>query len=85
MPKYFLLTAGDQHYPSSGDGDWKGFYETYDDANAEVEKVYVFPARWVGNKLVVDENAPKIFNSNYKILGNTYDWYEIIDLTNRIN
>jgi hypothetical protein len=38
MPKYFLLTSGDQYYPESGDGDWKGFYETYEEAESQVTR-----------------------------------------------
>lgn len=75
MPNYFLLTAGDQYYPESGDGDWKGFYETYEDAESEVTR----------EEFIIPCDYGDIHEIKYIIRGNSYDWYYIIDLTNRIN
>ena len=64
--KYFLLTAGDNHYPYSGDGNWIGTYASWDEAHNEVEFV---------NKLYY----------KYRIKGEKYDWFVIIDLRDWIN
>ena len=64
--KYFLLTAGDYHYPLMGTEDWIGTYASYDDAHDEVKEV--------------DELWCK-----YKIKGERYDWFEIVDLRDWIS
>lgn len=74
--KLFLLTAGDQYYPSSGEGDWIACYETYEEARAAVRKGPI-KTRY-GTEY------------NYQIThsdGTTrlVDWYEIIDLSYWIN
>jgi hypothetical protein len=38
-PKYFLLTAGDYHYPMSGDEDWIQTYPSREAAEKEVRRV----------------------------------------------
>ena len=30
--KYYLLIMGENYYPSGGTGDWKGTYESYQEA-----------------------------------------------------
>lgn len=75
MPKYFLLTAGDQYYPCSGNGDWIDFFETEEQAESEVTREeYEIPCDY-----------DDIHKMTYTIRGRTYDWYYIIDLKNRIN
>jgi hypothetical protein len=38
--KPFLLTAGDDHYPLKGAGNWKGFYTCELDAMLQVKYIY---------------------------------------------
>jgi len=37
MKKPFLLIMGDNFYPSEGTGDWRGTYESYEEAEADIE------------------------------------------------
>jgi hypothetical protein len=70
--KHYLLIAGDQYYPFSGTGDWKGCYETYEEAKEEVIAVTVakYQSKRFGDEVI----------SKYSIRGADYDWYEIVDL-----
>lgn len=72
MKKPYLLIAGDQYYPSSGNRDWIGCYETYDEVINEVHTVVVpkYHSKKFGDEMV----------SKYRIKGHDYDWYEIVDL-----
>jgi hypothetical protein len=36
MNKPYLLIAGEDHYPCSGTGDWKGRFESYGEAESQV-------------------------------------------------
>jgi hypothetical protein len=38
MNKPFLLIAGDRYYPRSGTRDWKGRYDTYEEAESQIIK-----------------------------------------------
>jgi hypothetical protein len=44
LKKRYLLTAGDNYYPESGTGDWKGCFETFEEAKAQVSNAG--PARY---------------------------------------
>jgi hypothetical protein len=71
MAKYFLLTAGDQYYPSSGDGDWIDFFETYEEAESQITR---------DHKIIPVDYGDDINSVKYIINGRYYDWYYIIDL-----
>ena len=78
--KLYLLIAGACYYPSAGAGDWKGFFETKEEAEAQVTKealpriLYSKGPR----KDQINEDYPEEFR--YFIDGRTYDWYEVINL-----
>jgi hypothetical protein len=54
----FLLTAGDNYYPRSGDGNWQGVFRTKEEAEKE---------------------GMELLKENWHTA--SYDWYEIIDLS----
>jgi hypothetical protein len=65
--KPFLLIAGSNYYPSSGTDDWKGTFETYEEAKAQMTDL---------SKEYKDRKAYCRFK-----FGEEYcDWYEIVDL-----
>jgi hypothetical protein len=37
--KPYLLIAGDNYYPSSRTGDWKGCYETLEEAQEKLDSI----------------------------------------------
>jgi len=39
MKKPYLLIAGDNYYPSADTGDWKGCFETYEEAKEYLETI----------------------------------------------
>ena len=46
MKKPFLLIAGDNQYPESGTDDWKGCFETRQEAENQVCKHFVFGTKY---------------------------------------
>lgn len=67
-PKYFLLIAGDNYYPCRGVGDWIASFESEEEAIQSIEKISL-------------QNAKTDFEFfKFKINGQNYDWYHIIDL-----
>ena len=65
--KWFLLIAGDYHYPEAevGDGDWIGCYTNLEEAENAVQQI-----------------EGKYRRYTYTVQGEDgqFDWYEIIDL-----
>jgi hypothetical protein len=76
----YLVTAGSDCYPCSGDTDWKGVYPTLEEAQAAIildwdeEEPLPYEVGMRGN-YYEDFEGPK-----FKIKGETYDWYDIVDL-----
>jgi hypothetical protein len=68
MKKPFLLIAGDYYYPYSHTGDWKGCFETYDEALNQIEEEMYSGEKYYKIKTEKKEDD----------LG--YGWYDIIDL-----
>ena len=54
MKKYFLLIAGEYHYPCSGTSDWRGTFETNEEAEVAAKDKrcdwhYIVDLReWIG-------------------------------------
>lgn len=74
--KYYLLIAGDHHYPRDGTEDWIGCFESFKDAKSQISEKYLF------RKITKGENKGKeeIYHTQYDIGDKTYDWYTIVDL-----
>ena len=66
MKKRFLLTAGEDYYPTHGDHDWVGFFETREEAEKCIE-----PGGCGDYKITLP-------SGHYAFA----DWYEIIDVQN---
>ena len=76
--KRYLLTAGCQYYPQRGDGDWLGFYDTYEEASSRVSRRESFTLFERGpRKGQVKETSTHDYVDDVP-----YDWVEIIDLQN---
>lgn len=66
MKKPFLLIAGCWYNPSDGTGDWKGCFETYDEAMNQIETEY--------------RSGEEVYKIKTENTAERWDWYEIIDL-----
>lgn len=79
--KTYLLIAGDRYYPESGDGNWIGCFDTYQEADNLVIKTPVPPQVFESGKRkgLIKPNQGYIPPVCY-INDRKYDWYQIVDL-----
>lgn len=68
MIKRFLLIAGDSYYPEAANGDWVGFFDSYDEA-----------ASTISEETDEDFNCSR-FRITHKNVIKYADWWEIVDL-----
>ena len=62
----FILVAGHSFdIPSKTTGNWVASYQTLDELNADIEEI-------------TEEGL--IYCNRYRIRGQIYDWYDVIDL-----
>jgi len=66
--KPFLLIAGFSYYPSGGSGEWRGCYETYDEAR-----------KWVTERTMDESYRFNVYDKNTNTI-DACDWFEIVDL-----
>jgi hypothetical protein len=76
--KRYLLTAGYQYYPQSGDNDWVGMFDTAEEAERLIQRETVHEYFSRGPR----KGQVKSYKEVLKILDREIDWYEIIDLQN---
>ena len=76
MKSPFLLVAGDQYYPERSDGDWVGFFDTYEEALTLVAEVKEDTFFSRGPR----KGEVKSSKTYYKVDGRKRDWYEIINI-----
>lgn len=82
MNNPFLLIVGENYYPGAGTRDWKGRYESYEEALDQI-KIINHPERFhltpKGNKKVDchSYDSYQLTDGEYEF---NYDWYEIVDL-----
>ena len=76
--KRFLLTAGDNYYPSAGVDDWIGIFETREQAEALVttKQQHEYYTKGPRKGQIRETHTINFVN------GKQVDWYEIIDLQN---
>ena len=74
--KYFLLLAGYHYYPQSCTDDWRGCFQTEQEARDQVKEVE--------NKRTITRGKRKgeeeVVSVSYQIGDSKYDWFEIVDL-----
>ena len=73
---WFLLIAGDNHYPEAYTGDWIGCFPTFDEAKAQMTNIE--------HKRTITKGAKKgqqeVTHTSHSINGREYDWFDIVDL-----
>lgn len=75
---HYLLIAGDNYYPSSGDRDWKKVFKTKEEAEQSIERIEHTSCYSKGkNKGKID---PDRTYYTYKFEECEYDWYYIVNL-----
>jgi hypothetical protein len=81
MNHMYLLMAGDNYYPSSGNGDWIKCYASPAEAMQQVTPVQ--------HTRVITKGKHKgdvvVTRTTYTINGSNYDWYEIVNLRDWID
>ena len=73
---WFLLIAGDNHYPEACTGDWIACFPTFDDAKAQVTDVVHKRTITKGKR----KGEEEVIHTSYSINGREYDWFDIVDL-----
>lgn len=79
LMKKYLLIAGHNYYPGRGTDDWKGTYETREEAEALITKKeptyrVVTHGKKKGQTVIDNDRTGYTFNDS------NYDWYEIVNL-----
>jgi hypothetical protein len=78
MKKPFLLILGFNFYPCPGSSDWKGRFDSHQEAEAAFKKIE-HPEQFYTTKTGKIRKGVAAYTS-YKFEGTEYDWYEIVDL-----
>lgn len=74
--KWFLLMAGNNYYPGFSTEDWVGAYETYDEAQSQVEELVHTRTITKGKR----KGEEEVTSINYIVNKCRCDWYKIVDL-----
>ena len=74
--KKYLLIAGHNFYPQAGTDDWRGCYDTYEEAKARITTEET-PILYTSGKRM---NEVKEIYKTYYLDGYHIDWYDIVDL-----
>ena len=74
--KKYLLIAGHAYYPQPGTEDWKGCFETYEQAYQAITEKQIYNTLTKGKNKGTQERVYVKWEYN----GIEYDWYEIVDL-----
>jgi hypothetical protein len=74
--KTYLLMAGSNYYPEGGTSDWKGCFNSYEEAKARVTPVEHTRVITRGKH----KGEVEVMFTTYKIGEYEYDWFDIEDL-----
>ena len=73
---WFLLIAGDYHYPEADTGNWIACFPTFDEARAQVTNIEHKRTITKGKK----KGQQEVTHTSHSINGLDYDWFDIVDL-----
>ncbi len=68
--KRFLLIASDDDYLIAGTGDWKGVYETFEEADAERKLLYAGHSYWYQIVDLAEVIATAVIPNEWRVVSN---------------